>query len=223
MSHTMATRATDTPRAPRRDAIENRERLVAAALRAIARDGFSVPVLTIAQEAGLGVATFYRCFPDRPALIEELECRAYDRLIGILDENRRRDLEGIEAIQAFLTASLTIADELVLPLHGAVPLIGDVAAASRRRINEQLEELLAQGRAIGQIRDDVNATDIIVCSALITQRLRFGSNWQPAAERHIALFMAGLSGTGVLPAPPITRSAVERSFSGELRRQDGLT
>ena len=73
MSHTMATRATDTPRAPRRDAIENRERLVAAALRAIARDGFSVPVLTIAQEAGLGVATFYRCFPDRPALIEERE------------------------------------------------------------------------------------------------------------------------------------------------------
>jgi AcrR family transcriptional regulator len=211
----------DTPRAPRRDAVENRERLVAAALRAIARDGYSVPVLSIAQEAGLGVATFYRCFADRPALIEELERRAYDRLIGILDGNRSRGLRGLVAIQAFLTESLAIADELVLPLHGAVPLIEDVAAATRMRIDTQLGEHLAEGRAAGEIRDDVNATDIIVCSALITQRLRFGSHWQAAAERHIALFVAGLSGTGTLPAPPITQSDIERSFRAELRGQHG--
>jgi len=211
----MTARATDAPRALRRDAIENRERLIAAALRTIARDGFAVPVLTIAQEAGVGVATFYRCFRDRPALIEELERRAYDRLIGILEANRARDIGGLAGIQAFLTASVAIADELVLPLHGAAPLLGDVGVESRRRINSELDDLLAQGRAAGDIRDDVNATDIIVCSALITQRLRFGSNWQPAAERHIALFVAGLSGAGVLPAPPITQSAVERSLGGE--------
>jgi len=217
----MTTRTPETRRAPRRDARENRERLVAAALRAIARDGFSVPVLAIAQEAGLGVATFYRCFADRAALIEELERRAYDRLIGILDGNRSRGLSGLAAIQAFLTASLAIADELVLPLHGAVPLIEDVAAASRMRIDALLEELLDQGRRTGEVRDDVNATDIIVCSALITQRLRFGPNWQPAAERHIALFVAGLSGAGALPAPPITQSDVERSLRAELRHQRG--
>jgi AcrR family transcriptional regulator len=212
----MAAQAPDAPRALRRDAIENRERLIAGALCAIAREGISVPVLTIAREAGLGVATFYRCFNDRSALIEELEHRAYDRLIGILDDNRSRALQGLEAIQSYLTESLAIADELVLPLHGAVPLMGDVAAASRRRIDELLEDHLAEGRANGEVRDDVNATDIIVCSALITQRLRFGTSWEPAAQRHIALFVAGLGGGGVLPAPPIGQSETERALRGEL-------
>jgi AcrR family transcriptional regulator len=198
--------------ARRRDAVANRERLVEAALRAIARDGFSVPVLTIAQEAGVGVATFYRCFEDRSALIKELEHRAYERLLGILEGIRARHESGLEAIHSYLAESLAIANELVLPLHGAVPLLGTTELASRQLIDTQLEEFLAEARSTDGVRSDVNATDVIVCSALITQKLHFGSSWEHAAGRHIALFLAGMQGDGALPGPPIEQSEVERSL-----------
>ena len=81
-------------RAVRRDALRNRESLVAGALRALARDGMNEPLAEIAREAGVGVATFYRRFPDRRALMIELEHRAYDKLIMILDAVAQAGLRG---------------------------------------------------------------------------------------------------------------------------------
>lgn len=200
------------PRVHRRDAARNRERLIASALSMIARDGFNVPVRMIAQEAGLGVATFYRSFPDRSALMRELEHRAYDSLITILESIRTDGVGGLEAIERFLTDSLEIADQLILPLHGAAPIMDGDAIQKRATIDSTLEEFLNEGRVDGSIRHDANATDIIVCSALITQPLHFTSHWHRSANRHIALFLAGLAAGANLPGPAVEQSDIEASF-----------
>ena len=54
----------------RADARRNRDALLAAAVEAFARDGADVPLETIAAQAGVGVGTLYRNFPDRNALVE---------------------------------------------------------------------------------------------------------------------------------------------------------
>ncbi|WP_128218952.1 TetR/AcrR family transcriptional regulator [Microbacterium enclense] len=200
------------PRSPRRDAVANKERLLEAALHAIGRDGLAVPVSVIAAEAGVGVATFYRSFPDRHALMVALEHRAYDKLIEILRSITARRMEGLDAVREFLVASVAIGAELILPLHGAPVLIDEQAVAKRQMIDALIEAFLDQGRASGAVKQEVNATDVIVCSALLTQPLRQSPDWRRSATRHLALFVSGIASEGVLPLPPVRQRDIESTF-----------
>ena len=47
----------------RRDALANQERVLAAAVTAVLREGRQVPMATIAADAGVGVGTLYRRYP----------------------------------------------------------------------------------------------------------------------------------------------------------------
>ncbi len=72
----------DTPagggrRRVRSDALANRERVLAAAVTAVLREGRQVPMGTIAAEAGVGIGTLYRRYPNREVLLEALTLRAF--------------------------------------------------------------------------------------------------------------------------------------------------
>src|SRR4051812_24751537 len=53
----------------RRDAAENRERIIEAAREVFGEQGLQAPIEEVARRAGVGVATLYRRFPTRPDLI----------------------------------------------------------------------------------------------------------------------------------------------------------
>lgn len=201
-------------RRPRRDSEANRERLLAAAAAVMLRDGRHVPLAVIAAEAGVGVGTLYRKYADRDALLQALEYRAYGLLIQILDDISRRDRPGLEAVREFLARTLDIAGQLILPLHGAPPLMTAEAQAARGEISTRLDAFLDRGRADGTITAAVNASDVIVFSALITQTLAHGPDWPRLASRQIAIFVAGLAGgvTGGIPGPPVTAQDIETAF-----------
>ena len=59
------------PKPTRRDALDNRERILTVAREAIAASS-SASLTAIAKEAGVGIGTLYRHFPTREALILEL-------------------------------------------------------------------------------------------------------------------------------------------------------
>jgi AcrR family transcriptional regulator len=203
------------PRRPRRDAELNRERILAAAAATMLREGRNVPLAAIAAEAGVGVGTLYRRYADREALLHALEHRAYALLNQILGEIDRQDLPGLEAVREFLSRALAISDQLILPLHGAPPLISGPAVQARREINRRLDGFIARGRADGSIRAAVNATDIIVFSALITQPLPHGPDWPLIAGRQLAVFINGLAASGPddIPGRPVTRQDIETAFA----------
>ena len=206
----------DAPRRrPRSDSEANRERLLAAAVSAMLHEGRNVPLATIAARAGVGVGTLYRKYADRDALLHDLEHRAYGLLNGILDEVERQELSGLDAVGRFLRRSLEVGDQLVLPMHGAPPLSTDEAVAARREIYRRLDLFAERGRADGSIRAPVNATDIIVFSAIITQPLAHGPNWPHLARRQLALYLAGLAAAtpADLPGPPVTTHDIETTFS----------
>jgi AcrR family transcriptional regulator len=195
------------PRKARRDAEANRQRLLAAAVTAMLRDGRNVPLATIAAEAGVGIGTLYRSYPDRDALLHALEYRAYGLLVEILDDIEDQGVTGLDAIRRFLLGSLDIGDQLVLPLHGAPPLATPPAIEARTSINRRLDAFIAADRGI---QAPVNATDIIIFSAVITQPPARSPHWNHLARRQIALFLNGLTtnGPAELPGPPVDPSCL---------------
>ncbi|MCW2910720.1 MAG: TetR family transcriptional regulator [Actinomycetia bacterium] len=202
-------------RRPRRDAELNRERVLDAAISAMLREGRHVPLAVIAAEAGVGIGTLYRSYPDRDALLHALEYRAYGLLNQILDEVDRPDVPGLDAVREFLARTIALGDQLILPLHGAPPLVSDRAVRARQEINRRLERFIERGHADGSIRAAVNATDVIVFSALITQPLPHGPGWPIVARRQLAIFVNGLAGSGPagLPGPAVTREDIETAFA----------
>ncbi|TDD96445.1 TetR/AcrR family transcriptional regulator [Actinomadura rubrisoli] len=206
-----------TRRRPRRDSEVNRERLLAAAISAMLREGRNVPLATIAAEAGVGVATLYRKYADRQALMHEIEHRAYGLLVHILEEIEELGCPGREAVGEYLTRCLEVGDQLVLPLHGAPPLMTAEAVRARQTINRHLDAFLDRGRSDGTIRAEVNATDVIVFTALITQPLSYGPSWPRMAGRQIAIFLNALAVDGPIgiPGPEITQRDIEDSFAAQ--------
>jgi AcrR family transcriptional regulator len=206
-------------RRPRRDAEANRERVLAAAVSVMLREGRNAPLADIAAEAGVGVATLYRKYRDRTELLQALEHRAYRLLNDALDDIEReaaaQTWSGLDCIDAYVSRSIEIGDHLVLPLHGAPPLVDDGAVTARRDINRRLDAFIERGAADGSVRAQVNATDVIVFSALITQPLRHGPDWDTLATRQKVLFLNGLAGDGParLPERRVAREDIERSFA----------
>jgi AcrR family transcriptional regulator len=202
-------------RRPRRDAELNRERVLDAAASLMLREGRHVPLADIAAEAGVGVGTLYRSYADREALLHALEYRAYGLLNHILDEIERRDLPGLDAIREYLERTLDVGGQLILPLHGAPAMVSAQAVRARREINRRLEGFIERGQADGSIRAPVNATDVIVFSALTTQPLPHGPSWPLIAGRQLAIFVNGLAGSGPagMPGPAVTRGDVETAFA----------
>ena len=209
----------DRRRAPRRDAVANRERILEVAAEVISRDGPGVPLAAIADAAGVGIGTFYRGFPDRTALMSALQHRAYDILVTILDRIEASGQTGIEAIETYLVECLAVADQLILPLHGAAPVHDEPAVTGRERIRAALERILRTGRSDGTVRDDVTPLDIIVCGSMISQPLSPGLNWSLTARRHIVAFVRGISTAPAESAPtpggpePVS---LESLFSGDV-------
>jgi hypothetical protein len=139
----------------------------------------------------------------------------YTQLCGRILPYKRRDLPGLEAIREYLERSLDVGDQLILPLHGAPPLVSTQAVHARREINRRLEGFIERGQADGSIHAAVNATDVIVVSALTTQPLPHGPRWPLIAGRQLAIFVNGLAGSGpaVMPGPAVTRQDIETAFA----------
>ena len=91
----------DQDRAPRRalraDARDNRRKLIQAARDVLIDRGPAAPLEEIARRAGTGIATLYRHFPDRQALIRDV---ILDALQATNDEARQAAAEEPDPFRA---------------------------------------------------------------------------------------------------------------------------
>lgn len=146
----------------RADAQRNRDRLVAVARAAFAAADDTVPLETIAREAGVGIGTFYRHFPTREALVEAVYAAELDDLTAgaaaLLGE-----LPPDVALRAWMDRYATF----VATKRGMIDTLragwtaGRIATpATRERITLTLETLLTAGIRAGSLRGDVTPDDI---------------------------------------------------------------
>lgn len=203
----------------RADAQRNRTLLLTSAAATFTAEGPRVTMQRIAQNAGVGIGTLYRHFPDRAALLAALSHRAYLAVLQLAQASRASQPDPFLALRHFLFGTIAHREVLVLPLHGA-PVTASLADVQiRRAISAELDQILQTGQQSGALRGDVNATDIIVFGAMLAQSMPRLPDPILAAERAAQIFIDGLRTSGSpLPGQAISRSELEAVFA--IREQE---
>ena len=146
---------------------------------------------TVAKQAGVGPGTLYRHFPTREALVlavyeHEIENLA-DTVADLLD--RHAPLDALRVWFLRLAGYVRIKHGLGEALHSAPAQ--DVVDRSYAPVTGAIATLLAAGVAAGEIRDGIEAGDVLlVMSAL--WRVGPGEAGDRQAEHILELAIAGL-------------------------------
>ncbi|MEU9349199.1 helix-turn-helix domain-containing protein [Streptomyces sp. NPDC048278] len=188
----------------RADAARNRAQVLAAARQAFRELGTAAPLDEIARRAGVNIATLYRRFPDRQALIRQLVIDGYTLVLEAAQTSA--DASTTDSVENFLMAMVHQRNMLVLPFIGGPVVDDEEVSALQREINATLEKLLDAARGDGTIRCDVTGLDLITSAALACRPLPHIPDAGAAAlaTRHVRVFLDGLqsSVTRELPPPP---------------------
>jgi len=187
----------------RRDALANQERVLAAAVTMMLREGRQVPMATIAAEAGVGVGTLYRRYPNREALLAELTLRAFELLTDLVQRAAAREGSALDRIGWYWDRVIEQREQLVLPLHGGPRVSAPAALAARTRLHQSLRRILQAGQREGSIRLDVDVADLIIFGAMLVAPLPGASDWDAVAARQKNIHLDGLAARP-RPAPPPT-------------------
>ena len=182
-----------SPRAARKDAAANRERVLDAATELVRREGEKVPMADIAGQAGVGVGTVYRHFATREDLLRALVHRSFELALSNARAAARVPGPALDGVRAFLAATLRDRDRFVLPLHGGPIRFDEEILALQGEVRVVLQALLDRGHAAGELRADLTPVDLIVGAALLSRPLPAVEDWDRFAGRHIELLLTGLA------------------------------
>ena len=146
----------------RRDARHNREVVLAAARRMFALHGAECGFEDIAREAGVGVGTVYRRFPDRRTLIEAiLEERVTDVDATVSEALALEDAWAAARLFIGSAARMQRADRGLRDLLHDPGFVSAGLAMLRRRIAPAAEELAGRLKDDGA-RPDLTGEDLLV-------------------------------------------------------------
>jgi len=184
------------PPALRRDAAENRERLIAAAEQVFTALGTEATMEDIARAAGVGPATLYRRFPSKDTLAQAVLEQFFGHLIALADDALRRPPE--KCVEAYLT---TVAHELARKRGLVHSLWGDLAPrALIAELEERTRRLVKQAQSVGAVGEQFTVGDI--AAAVWALRGIFqsgGSAADTAWRRHVTFLLAGFRAARPLP------------------------
>ncbi|MEU8386331.1 helix-turn-helix domain-containing protein, partial [Streptosporangium sp. NPDC048865] len=159
----MSAATPDRARPVRADARRNIDALLDAAREVFAASGADAPVREIATRAGVGLATFYRHFPERSDLIgavfrHEVDACA-DTAAGLAAEHG--PLEALVRWLRRYTEFIATKRGLAAALHSGNPAYEPLPAYFRQRFEPALGSLLAAAAAAGEIRGDIEPMELL--------------------------------------------------------------
>jgi AcrR family transcriptional regulator len=143
----------------RADARRNRSAITSAALRLAGERGEAVSMEDIAREAGVGVGTLYRHFPDRRALLEGI---AVDTLRELLEATRAEvgRTPAWEALLRIVDRSMTLPLPLTMSLITDGPERPELLEL-QAEVNALIAEIAAAAQREGDLRADVPPTEVV--------------------------------------------------------------
>ena len=197
----------------RRDAAENRDRLLAAAVKVFDAQGLDASVTEIARVAGVGMGTLYRRFPTKDALIDALVLDVLDATIKLAcDATTCSDGTGLET---FLKAFSAYQAEHAGCIQRLWTTDHELVKTARRLI----ARLLSDAQAHGRVRDDLTTTDLTIAMFSIRGVLETTLPVAPDAwQRHLDLLVAGMRPSEeALSRPPLSQATLDKILTGRDR------
>ncbi|HEY2766451.1 MAG TPA: helix-turn-helix domain-containing protein [Pseudonocardiaceae bacterium] len=201
----------------RADARRNRDQIIAAARAIFAAQGPDVPMEEVAREAGVGVGTLYRRFPDREALIRAVARDNFSRMLTQARDAVAEESTAWDALVRLLRQSRELELSAQLAMHSplAWAVIRDDLTTQQFRdaMFDTLDEVVHAAQAEGSLRRDVDTGDVTILISLLLRRMRnsSGKDTQLASERALGIMLDGLrapSGSS-LPGRPFTRADLD--------------
>jgi AcrR family transcriptional regulator len=200
----------------RTDAVRNRERILAAAREVFAETGPAAPLEEIARRAGVGSATLYRHFRDRPSLLHAVLLSV---VRGIAEHAERAAAENPDAFAALERFLHDAVDERLGALCGLLLDKGEQVpadlSAQCARVATAAGRLMDNARRDGRIRADVGLDDLLVAMSLLARPLPGTDHRDADVHRRLHLLISGLR-------VPASRGGAER-VGAPGRRQPSRT
>ncbi len=203
---------TGSTKALRRDAEENRKRLLRAAWEVFAEIGPEAGVEEIARRAGVGMGTLYRRFPTKEALVLALN----DALMEELMDSTRRTLAE-ESGGAGLEEYLWFSGKVMSAHHGCLSRLwqGNLPGTDPRReeLWTMVRKLLERAQEAGTVREDLTLTDVYLTVLALRGLVEDTAAIAPEAwRRFLEVQLAGFrpAATPELAYPPADDALVRR-------------
>ncbi|KAA9155671.1 TetR/AcrR family transcriptional regulator [Amycolatopsis acidicola] len=182
-----------TGRELRSDAVANRDRIVEVARAELRRSNGAVAELKlhgIAKSAGVGQGTLYRHFPTREHLLAAVYSQELTQLVDTV-EPLLAERPPLRALTAWLERVV----EYARVKRGVMAVIEasawqDLYAGQHHRLDEALATLLSRGQAAGDVRQGIDAADVILLLGALSRIPE--PEWDTRAPTVITVIVDGL-------------------------------
>ena len=202
-------------RTMRADAQRNLEQILVSARDVVVERGPHAPLDEIARRAEVGIATLYRRFPDRQAMLKAVVLDALTKTGAAARRARREEHDPFEALARYLREALGLRVSAVIPtVLDVLDLTDPDLAPARNESSEAVEALIDDAHAQGALPKDVTFADIGMMLVRIARPLPGPMDADlkdELARRHLELFIRGLrvgvpDDVGELSGPALSRS-----------------
>ena len=190
-------------KAVRKDVARNRGLLMRSAEALFAERGTDVTLEEVARHAGVGVATAYRHFASKQALVEALMESRTGQFMAVLEacESIADPREAFEAC-LYRICELQASDrgmrQVISATHGI-----DKVADFQERGRPQFQRLFDRAKQAGAFRPDCEASDFVVAFWMIGKVSEATSRSSPEQWcRQLGFLLDGLRGETAPRQPP---------------------
>jgi AcrR family transcriptional regulator len=177
----------------RSDAAANRDRIVEAARAELSKSNGAAADLKlyrVAKAAGVAQGTLYRHFPTREHLLAEVYQHELAQLVEAV-EPLLADHPPLRALTCWLQRLV----EYARVKRGVMAAIEasawrDLYSGQRNRLDQALGMMLDQGKAAGQVREEVDAADVILLLGALSRIP--APEWDARAHTIVTVIADGL-------------------------------
>lgn len=199
----------------RRDAAENRARLVSAAERVFAEHGTAASMDDVARAAGVGSATLYRRFPSKDDLVRAVLDGFFTRLIALADDALTAPAE--QSLEVFL---ITVGHQIASQRGLAHRLWGDLAPTGPvAELEDRTRRLVARARRAGAVSPAVTVDDVAIAIRAMSGVVEAdGDAWRRLLAYLLTGFRTGPAVSEPAPGTPAPGRAVRPRTAGPCPR-----
>jgi AcrR family transcriptional regulator len=196
-------REAPAPRPLRRDAERNRQRILRAASEVFTSRGLQASLDDVARQAGVGVGTVYRRFPDKESLVEALFEERIQAMV-VLAEKALAEPDSWTGLVSFLENACTLlaTDRGLREIIMFATYGRDQVERGKARMQPLVTQLVERAQRDGALRQDLQPTDMIFIEFMLTSAASYAEPVEPGIwRRYLVLITDALRPARDRPTP----------------------